>query len=65
MSLLTIFAFEILRVYPAERNQFYKAAHDGFSFSRYKVTSAGCAAYSHDSSFNDNLVQVQQCHNRE
>ena len=56
MSLFTIFAFEIFRFYGSERNQFYKAAHNGFSFGRYEVASAGCTADTENSSFNDDLV---------
>ena len=58
MFLFTILALILLWLQQAEGNDAYQLADDGSSFS-HQVAAAGCAAYSYNSSFNDNLVQVQ------
>ena len=56
MPLFTAFTFVIFWFYGSKRNQFYKAAGDGFLFNNDEVSSTGCAADTQDSSFNDDLI---------
>jgi len=62
VSFFTIFAFVIFRLYGSEKDQLYKTAGDRFFFTHLQVAATGSTAYPYNGSFDDNFIQIQQCH---
>ena len=64
MFFFTIFTCVVFWFNTAKRNQFYKKAKDRSLFRNNQVAATGCAAYTYYGSFDDDFIQIQECHIR-